>query len=314
MAYEKTDELIAQLADHWNKRQDTVLYKLLDVYNQELEKVSDEAQKVEKWRSLKEAKGTTLDLLGQDRKAYRISDDDYTYRFIIFVHILMSRAQGTIPSMVHIMSTALNAEPEKFEVYKTGLRHVGMKIPWDYVKTLQMQKFLSSNLQHMLALGYWLDGIVFRSDSPLPLYIGVGSQDKTHEIERSKTIWWTGWKARTPENLHVGIYTQQKEKRHQHSKIVWWDGWKSKTADDLYVGVYAQQKVEHHEKSKTLWWDGWKARAPAPVFLGSASRIVRTQVWHSSTLWREKQEQEVHAGLTIGNKTITQATQSLTTE
>ena len=139
MAYEKTDELIAQLADHWNKRQDTVLYKLLDVYNQELEKVSDEAQKVEKWRSLKEAKGTTLDLLGQDRKAYRISNDDDTYRFIIFVHILMSHAQGTIPSMVHIMSTALNAEPEKFKVYKTGLRHVGMKIPWDYVQTLHGQ-------------------------------------------------------------------------------------------------------------------------------------------------------------------------------
>ena len=282
MAYEKTDELIAQLADHWNKRQDTVLYKLLDVYNQELEKVSDEAQKVEKWRSLKEAKGTTLDLLGQDRKAYRISDDDDTYRFIIFVHILMSRAQGTIPSMVHIMSTALNAEPEKFEVYKTGLRHVGMKIPWDYVKTLQMQKFIIKNLQNMLAMGYWIDEIVFVTTTKLPLYVGMGTQLKHRKIERSPVKWWTGWKART--------------------------------SDKQYIGVATQIKHRNTLSSNAKWWTGWKARAPAPVFLGSASRIVRTQVWHSSTLWREKQEQEVHAGLTIGNKTITQATQSLTTE
>lgn len=205
MAYEKTDELIAQLAGHWNKRQDTVLYKLLDVYNQELEKVSDEAQKVEKWRSLKEAKGTTLDLLGQDRKAYRISDDDDTYRFIIFVHILMSRAQGTIPSMVHIMSTALNAEPEKFEVYKTGLRHVGMKIPWDYVKTLQMQKFIIKNLQNMLAMGYWIDEIVFSTSTPLPLYIGVGGQISSTSIWSANTVWWTGWKAKTNNQIYAGV-------------------------------------------------------------------------------------------------------------
>ena len=206
MAYEKTDELIAQLADHWNKRQDTVLYKLLDVYNQELEKVSDEAQKVEKWRSLKEAKGTTLDLLGQDRKAYRISNDDDTYRFIIFVHILMSHAQGTIPSMVHIMSTALNAEPEKFKVYKTGLRHVGMKIPWDYVQTLQMQKFIIKNLQNMLAMGYWIDEIVFVTKTDLPLYIGVVGRMSDTSIWKAKTtIWWSGWEAKTTPTYYVGM-------------------------------------------------------------------------------------------------------------
>ena len=314
MAYETTDQLIDLLSHHWYKRHDGNLYKLLDVYNSHFEYLSDNGEKVERWRAIQNAEGTTLDLFGKDIETYRPTKDDPPYRFLIYLKVLLSRAQGTRPSIVKITSTALGTN-QGIKIWNTGIpRHVGIQIPWDYVSQWPIEKFLLNNLQHMLALGYWLDCIVFRSDSPLPLYIGVGSQDKTHKIERSKTIWWTGWKARTPENLHVGIYTQQKEKRHQRSKIVWWDGWKSKTADNLYVGIYGQQKVEHHEKSKTLWWDGWKARAPAPVFLGSASRIVRTQVWHSTTLWREKQEQEVHAGLTIGNKTITQATQSLTTE
>lgn len=277
-----TDQLLAEIADYWNKRPDSNLYKLVDIYNSGFNSIANDLQTVDDWRAIKEAEGTTLDLIGEDEQAYRVTQDDDAYRFWIWIKFLMARAQGTYPSFMKIGSSSLGTD-QGFKIWNADIpQHVKIQIPWDFVKSEYMQKFLSSNLQHMLALGYWLDGIVFRSDSPLPLYIGVGSQDKTHEIERSKTIWWTGWKARTPENLHVGIYTQQKEKRHQRSKIV--------------------------------WWDGWKARAPAPVFLGTASRIVRTQVWHSTTLWREKQEQEVHAGLTIGNKTITQATQSLTTE
>lgn len=282
MAYETTDQLIAQLADHWNKRDDTVLYKLLDVYNQELEKVSDEAQKVAKWRSIKEAKGTTLDLLGQDRKAYRISDDDDTYRFIIFVHILMSHAQGTIPSMVHIMSTALNAEPEKFEVYKTGLRHVGMKIPWDYVQTLQMQKFIIKNLQNMLAMGYWIDEIVFVTTTKLPLYVGMGMQIKHRKIERSPVKWWTGWKARTSDKQYIGVATQ----------------------------------IKHHNTlpSNAKWWTGWKAESTRSQFIGVVGQLAKSSVWATAAVWSKPQTAEIHAGLTIGNKTLTTTTQSIKTE
>lgn len=282
MAYETTDQLIAEISDHWVKDPRGNMYKLLDTYNTGFEQISDIADKVERWRAIQDAEGTTLDLFGQDINTSRPTKEDDPYRFLIKLKVLLSRAQGTIPSIVHITSTALGTD-KGIKIWHTAApRHIGIRLPWDYVNDDYIQRFLVNNLQHMLALGYWLDCIVFRSDSPLPLYIGVGSQDKTHEIERSKTIWWTGWK--------------------------------SKTADNLYVGIYGQQKVEHHEKSKTIWWTGWKARAPAPAFIATAGRIVRTQVWHSSALWREKQEQEVHAGLTIGSKTITQSTQSLTTE
>ena len=282
MAYETTDQLIAEISDHWVKDPRGNMYKLLDTYNTGFEQISDIADKVEHWRAIQDAEGTTLDLFGQDINTSRPTKEDDPYRFLIKLKVLLSRAQGTIPSIVHITSTALGTD-KGIKIWHTAApRHIGIRLPWDYVNDDYIQRFLVNNLQHMLALGYWLDCIVFRSDSPLPLYIGVGSQDKTHEIERSKTIWWTGWKARTPENLYVGIYTQQKEKRHQRSKIV--------------------------------WWDGWKARAPAPAFIAVAGQVIKTQVWHSPVLWADKQTEEVHAGLTIGSKTITQATQSLTTE
>lgn len=205
MAYETTDQLIAEVADHWNKKKDTVFYQLLDSYNSMLEKISDENEKIAEWRSIDKAKGTTLDLIGQDYKAYRISDDDETFRFIIFLHILISRAQGTIPSMVKILGTALNAKPEQFKVYKTGLRHIGIEIPWDNVQTLQMQKFIIKNIQNLLAMGYWIDEIIFRTSTPLPLYIGVGGQISNTSIWSANTVWWTGWKAKTNNQIYAGV-------------------------------------------------------------------------------------------------------------
>lgn len=205
MAYETTDQLIAEVADHWNKKKDTVFYQLLDSYNSLLEKISDENKKIAEWRSIDKAKGTTLDLIGQDYKAYRISDDDETFRFIIFLHILISRAQGTIPSMVKILGTALNAKPEQFKVYKTGLRHIGIEIPWDNVQTLQMQKFIIKNIQNLLAMGYWIDEIIFSTSTPLPLYIGVGGQISSTSIWSANTVWWTGWKAKTNNQIYAGV-------------------------------------------------------------------------------------------------------------
>lgn len=282
MAFETADELISMLSHHWYKEPDGNLYKMLDIYSNDMEQINDSDQKVIEWRAIQNAEGSTLDLFGKDIKTARPTQDDGPYRFLIYLKTLLARAQGTIPSIFKITSTALGTT-KGIKIWKTkNPRHVGIMLPWDYVNDDYIQRFLVNNLQHMLALGYWLDCIVFRSDSPLPLYIGVGSQDKTHEIERSKTIWWSGWKSRTNDDLHVGIYTQVRQKRCQ--------------------------------RSKTLWWEGWKARAPAPAFIAVAGQVIKTQVWHSPVLWADKQTEEVHAGLTIGSKTITQAAQSLTTE
>lgn len=251
MAYETTDQLIAEVADHWNKKKDTVFYQLLDSYNSLLEKISDENEKIADWRSIDKAKGTTLDLIGQDYKAYRISDDDEAFRFIIFLHVLISKAQGTIPSMVKILGTALNAKPEQFKVYKTGLRHVGIEIPWDNVQTLQMQKFIIKNIQNLLAMGYWIDEIIFRTSTQLPLYIGVGGQSSWQTTARSKIVWWTGWKAKTSNQVYAGAKGRISNTSIWSANTVWWTGWKSKTSFNYHSGVISRYIVSSVWSTKT---------------------------------------------------------------
>lgn len=281
MAYETSEQLLAEISDYWYKRPGGNLYKLIDAFNEPLEAISDNANKVERWRALKDAKGTTLDLFGADIQTYRPSQDDDNYRFIIHIMELLSRAQGTIPSIYKIASSALQTG-EGFKVWKTSIRHVGIQVPFDAVKTLRMQKFIIRNFQKMLAMGYWIDEIVFVTTTNLPLYVGMGTQLKHRKIERSPVKWWTGWKARTSDKQYIGVATQ----------------------------------IKHHNTlpSNAKWWTGWKAESTRSQFIGVVGQLAKSSVWATAAVWSKPQTAEIHAGLTIGNKTLTTTTQSIKTE
>lgn len=281
MAYETTEQLLAEISDYWDKRPQGNMYKLIDAFNTPLEAISDNADKIERWRALKDAKGTTLDLFGQDIQTYRPSEDDDEYRFIIHIMELFSRAQGTIPSMMKIMSSALETDQD-FKVWKTGIRHVGIQVPFDAVKTLRMQKFIIRNFQKMLAMGYWIDEIVFVTTTKLPLYVGMGTQLKHRKIERSPVKWWTGWKART--------------------------------SDKQYIGIATQIKHRNTLSSNAKWWTGWKAESTRSQFIGVVGQLAKSSVWATAAVWSKPQTAEIHAGLTIGNKKLTITTQSIKTE
>lgn len=281
MAYETTEQLLAEISDYWDKRPGSNIYNLVESFNSPFEAISDNAEKVERWRALKDAKGTTLDLFGQDIQTYRPSEDDDEYKFIIHVMELLSRAQGTIPSMMKIMSGALETD-QGFKVWKTNIRHVGIQIPFNAVKSVRMQKFIIRNFQKMLAIGYWIDEIVFVTTTKLPLYVGMGTQIKHRKIERSPVKWWTGWKARTSDKQYIGIATQIK-----HRNIL---------------------------SSNAKWWTGWEAQSTRSQFIGVVGQLAKSSVWATTAVWSKPQTAEIHTGLTIGTKTLTTTTQSIKTE
>lgn len=252
MAYETTDQLLTLPSHHWYKEHDGNLYKLLDIYNSDLEQISDSGEKVMKWRAIQDAEDTTLDLFGKDIETYRPTKDDPPYRFLIYLKTLLARAQGTIPSIFKIASTALGTTQD-IKIWKTkSPRHVGIMLPWDYVNDDYIQRFLVNNLQHMLALGYWFDVIVFKTTTHLPLYVGGNAQSSWETTMRSKTIWWTGWKAKTEEKPFAGIIGRMSD-----TSI-----WKAKT---------------------TIWWSGWKAKTTPAYYVGMAERCITSSVWSTQT-------------------------------
>ena len=251
MAYETTDQLLTLPSHHWYKEHDGNLYKLLNVFNGDLERISDSGDKVAKWRGIFDAEGTTLDLFGKDISTYRPTKSDPPYRFLIYLKTLLARAQGTIPSIVKITGEAIGTR-QGLKIWKTGPpRHLAIQIPWDYVSEWPVEKFLLENLQHMLALGYWLDGIIFRTSTPLPLYIGIGGQSSWQTTARSKVVWWTGWKAKTNNQVYAGVKGRISNTSIWSANTVWWTGWKSTTGLNYHSGVISRYIVSSVWSTKT---------------------------------------------------------------
>ncbi len=212
MAYETTDQLLTLPSHHWYKEHDGNLYKLLNVFNGDLERISDSGDKVAKWRAIKDAEGATLDLFGQDLSTSRPTKEDDPYRFLLRLKVLLSRAQGTIPSIVHITSTALGTKKD-IKIWNTAApRHIGIQLPWDYINDDYIQRFLVDNLQHMLALGYWIDEIKFVATTKLLLYVGVGSRTKTVAKVRGQISWSDSWKTTAKADQFVGVTSKTVKK------------------------------------------------------------------------------------------------------
>ena len=212
MAYETTDQLLTLPSHHWYKEHDGNLYKLLNVFNGDLERISDFGDKVAKWRGIFDAEGTTLDLFGKDISTYRPTKSDPPYRFLIYLKTLLARAQGTIPSIVKITGEAIGTR-QGIKIWKTkNPRHVGIMLPWDYVNDDYVQRFLVNNLQHMLALGYWLDVIVFKTTTHLPLYIGIGSRTRTTNTFHGQISWSDSWKTTAKADQFVGVTSKTVKK------------------------------------------------------------------------------------------------------
>lgn len=168
-----TDELLAEVSEYWANYSYSNLGNLMAVFNEPLGNFSKNAKQIGEWRTVQDAQGSTLDILGQDRKAYRTSDNDNFYRFLIYIRFLIARAQGTETSILDIAETALQKK-KGFKIFKTGTRHIVIKIPFSEVSDVGIEKLILSNLQQVVAMGTWLEGISFEDQTTATDYLGAG--------------------------------------------------------------------------------------------------------------------------------------------
>lgn len=164
MNYKTTDELMSELSTHWDRRQNSNLYKLLDVYNTRMVKIAKKSKRIAKQRSIKKAKGGALNLMGKDRGLIRNTNDDNLFRFMVYIKTLLSKADGTFPKIAEITGTALNSN-EEIRIIKTGVHHISVSLPLDMFKDSESQKLIIKNISQLTALGIWLDNFIFENEN-----------------------------------------------------------------------------------------------------------------------------------------------------
>lgn len=254
MAFETADELISMLSHHWYKEPDGNLYKMLNIYSNDMEQINDSDQKVIEWRAIQNAEGSTLDLFGKDIKTARPTQDDEPYRFLIYLKTLLARAQGTIPSIFKITSTALGTT-KGIKIWKTkNPRHVGIMLPWDYVNDDYIQRFLVNNLQHMLALGYWLDVIVFDAATHVHGYLGAGTTDRWEEQDHLNSTWWTGWRENTDKGSYLATAITDNTNDIEKQDSNWGNSWGAKSAVANYVAAVVTTSDQYIQNLSAVWW------------------------------------------------------------
>ncbi len=181
-----TDELLAEISQYWANYQGTNLWQLVDTFNQPLNGISASAGQVEKWREINQARGSALDIIGQDHRAYRTSDDDDFYRFLIYLRLLLARAQGTASNILTIAKSALQKDGN-FKIFITSPRHFILKMPYSLIENVKSEKLILSNLKQLTALGTWLDRIDFEIKTNAVDYFGATIT--ANESNRLKAEW-----------------------------------------------------------------------------------------------------------------------------
>lgn len=153
-----TDELMAEISDHFAKSHDSNLYKVLDIFNSGMIDVDNALDEIAKSREISQATGASLDLHGKDRQVSRISDDDDFYRFLISIKAMLATATGSFSSIKNIISKSLQTN-DKIRVWQTEPHHIKISLPAMGKDSNEKQRIIINNLQELVALGNWLDGI-----------------------------------------------------------------------------------------------------------------------------------------------------------
>lgn len=242
-----TNELLAEISDYWANYQGSSIWNLMDVFNSPLTSLSGDAKKVGEWRTVKDAQGATLDILGQDRKAYRTSDEDNLYRFLIYIRFLISRAQGTPPSILEISETALQKD-KGFKIFKTKTRHIVIKIPFNQIDDLGTEKLILNNLQQLVALGIWLEGISFEIQTAATDYIGAATMASEHVRLVAETKTTVNITAHTTDYLGATAVASEHAKLVAKTKTV--INVQASTTDYLGAASLAAERVKITEKEK----------------------------------------------------------------
>lgn len=167
-----TDELLAEVSQYWANYNGSNLWQLMDVLNKPMTDISATAKKVEDFREINVAGGSTLDMFGEDFKASRVNSDDDLYRFLIYIKSLVAKSQGTVPSIVSISETALQKK-QGVKVFQNGTRHIIIQIPLSKVDSLKTERLILDNLKGLVALGIWLDKISFDTRTDAQQYLGA---------------------------------------------------------------------------------------------------------------------------------------------
>ncbi|MBE7682015.1 hypothetical protein [Paenibacillus sp. P13VS] len=102
-------DLIRKLTDVFTKNPDSNIGKLLRIVSEPMNELKQDFEKIETWRDIDEAKGTTLDLIGGNVGQKRGAASDDVYRIMIKSKIARNLSKGDVNTIIRVIALAVGA-------------------------------------------------------------------------------------------------------------------------------------------------------------------------------------------------------------
>lgn len=103
-------QMVSMLTDAYVKDTHSNNYKLFDVFSSEFQKLYQTQLKVRQFRSVDEANGQTLDLIGANYNVSRGTMNDELYRPMVKAAIARMWCDGTFNSVLELLALTLNTD------------------------------------------------------------------------------------------------------------------------------------------------------------------------------------------------------------
>lgn len=109
-------DMLRRLTDVFRKDPDSNIGKLMAIFAEQLQKLEQTVQRVEEWRDIDKAEGTTLDRIGENVGQPRGVATDEIYRILIKSKIARNLSKGDINTIITVLATALNTDPSEIRI------------------------------------------------------------------------------------------------------------------------------------------------------------------------------------------------------
>lgn len=199
-----------------NVHKGTNFRKLLKTVNFILFGAKRTVNRIDQWRSIDKAKGKALDVIGQDWGVYRNGSDDDFYRFLIRFKQFQSRADGSVNSLINVISGVLEADPKDIHVTDFPNEPQAIvidNIPNRYIDNDQKIKMVIQQLENSVAAGIKIAGVHFNDHTQFTIYVGSYlSNFTTYKIptEEDVTKYQLGTALTTYVSSHGSSFTRYK--------------------------------------------------------------------------------------------------------
>jgi hypothetical protein len=112
----ESKEVLSKLADYFRKKPDSNIGKLLTIFSEQLKGLETTNSRIREWKSIDNAEGYGLDVIGKELKQPRGVVTDEIYRVLLKSKNARNRSTGDINTMLTVISLALNTQPSNIHI------------------------------------------------------------------------------------------------------------------------------------------------------------------------------------------------------